>query len=131
MRRVLTSTLTLWVVVGLFFAGGLVRSQQVSDNAKSAAQSAKRAAARASAVQAQQQDTIDRLGALVRIECVRSKNGALLRNLLITAATEPIAAPAPGSTPGLLKTVRDRNVQLVKSRERMRSVGRAIPQVAC
>lgn len=124
-RRFRHVPLTLvWIVIGLLFIVPIVQSSN-------AATKARRAAAIAQAEQARQQQTIDKLTALVKIECVRSTNGALLREKLIDASTQPIATPLPGSDPGLFITVARRNKQLAASAKSMREIGSKIPNVRC
>lgn len=75
--------------------------------------------------------TTDRLTTLVHTECVRSASQAKLRAKLINDLTKHVATPAPGSPPGLFRTVRDRNFQLDAERKDLITIGKKIPNVKC
>lgn len=72
-----------------------------------------------------------KLRTLIHTECVRSEKGAELRTKLIDDLTKHVAKPQPGSPAGLIKTVKERNLQLDAERRDLLHTGSKIPNVKC
>lgn len=113
----------VWIVVAICFAVPIVQSQK-------AATKAHHAAIAAQAVALKQQETIDRLGALVTVECARSTNSAILRQKLIHYVTARIASP-PGLSPGGAAAIAATNRRLAAEQADLEATGERIPKVAC
>lgn len=116
----------VWVLVAVCFVVPIVQAQDAAHSATRAAASAKRAATSARETSAQQQKTIDRLSALVAVECSRSTNGAALRNAMIDTMTQHLS---PGIIPPGPTALR--NKQYDAQRKKLLGLGDLVPKVAC